>query len=384
MGAVKKQGPFFSSINFLSRIQQQHEPPISEVDPSLELNAILSPDKLKVSPKPKGSHSRSRSNSSGLNVRRFSTDSILAVRLDTIGRRLSRDITNSPPDLGGRRFGSKDTLDVLPLSRQGSASAEMLTDTNKFDTSPSKPIPGGSATNGRKLNAKRTPLYLDVCYDRERERKKSADNIDILPTLKERLAAPICLIEPQKAELRDKLHDELKSKYAPGAVHQHSQTSRPPKVVAKPPRRGPLPLPPTTTTSDAGCSIESMPVPIPAPRIKVVRPDSLPCGGNTAAMVVGMTPKVRPTTSRHVTICTDAADQTVPGGSAAAASSSSSAAAAAAVPLYSTVNRTSSKRNGKSKLSREDLQMIQSGSQAEIDVYLQKSLRNKFSSAEPP
>lgn len=310
--------------------------------------------------------SRSRSNSSGLNVRRFSTDSILAVRLDTIGRRLSRDITNSPPDLG-HRFDGKDSLDVLPLTRQGSASAEMLTDSKAFGGSPNGrlqlPIPGCSSTSGRKFNSKRAPLYLDVCYDRERERKKSADNIDIMPTLKERLAPPICLIEPKKAELRDKLHDELKSKYAPDDRHQSQE--RPLRVVAKPPRRGPLPLP-ALTMSDASCG----PVVVP-PKIKVVRPDSLLCG-NTSAMVVGMTPKARPTPSpRHVTICTETTDQTVPDKGFAPTASSSSRPT------------STSKKNGKSKLSREDLQKIQSGSQAEIDVYLQKSLRKKLST-EPP
>lgn len=349
------------------------------MDPGLELSAILSPDKLKVSPKPpKGMRksSRSRSNSSGLDVRRFSTDSILAVRLDTIGRRLSRDITNSPPDLG-HRFDGKDTLDVLPLSRQGSASAEMLTDSKKFGSGGHSPsngrlqplphVPGGSSASARKFNSKRAPLYLDVCYDRERERKKSADNIDIMPTLKERLAPPMCLIEPQKAELRNKLHAELKSKYPPESVtSQQTQTT---PVAAKPPRRGPLPLPfaGTSSTGEGGNGEQV------APKIKVVRPDSLHC--NTSAIVVGMTPKSRPTPSpRHVTICTEVvADQTVPVTGAAQASTSSSSSGRPA------------KRNGKSKLSREELLMIsQSGSQAEIDVYLQKSLRRKHSAEQPP
>lgn len=321
-----------------------------------------------MSPKPpKGMRKdgRSRSNSSGLNVRRFSTDSILAVRLDTIGRRLSRDITNSPPDLG-HHFDRKGTLEILPLSRQGSASAEMLTDTKKFDGSPSNGrlqplphIPGGSTASARKYNSNRAPLYLDVCYDRERERKKSADNIDIMPTLKERLAPPMCLIEPKKAELRSKLHAELKSKYPP---ERSGQQKLPRVVVEKPPRRGPLPLPPAAEGEQASA----------APKIKVVRPDSLQCG-NTSAIIVGMTPKGRPTPSpRHVTICTDSADQTVPVTGPSTSSGTN-------------VNRTTTaKRNGKSKLSREELLMIsQSGSQAEIDVYLQKSLRRKRS-AEPP
>lgn len=348
-------------INFLSRIQQQHEQPIHEVSPSLELNAILSPDKLslKVSPKPpKGMRkdSRSRSNSSGLNVRRFSTDSILAERLDTIGRRLSRDITNSPPDLGHRFDGS------TMLGHGNSASAEMLTDSKKFDSlneSSSNgllqpPVAGGSSTSSRKFNGKRTPLYLDVCYDRERERKRSADNIDIMPTLKERLAPPICLIEPNKAELRNKLHAELKSKYAP-----ERKTSLQ-KPLAKPPRRGPLPLPPATETGQVVTETSNK------PKIKFTRPDSSG-GSGTGPMVVGMTPKVRPTPSPRVTIATkDSADQTV--------------------PVTTAGGSGRSRRLGKSsKLAQDDnLKSLASGSQTQSDgVQIHSSMRHNLST-DPP
>lgn len=274
------------------------------MDPSLELNAILSPDKLslKVSPKPpKGMRkdSRSRSNSSGLNVRRFSTDSILANRLDTIGRRLSRDVTNSPPDLG-HRF---DTLekDTLTLRHGNSASAEMLTDSTKFDTNglqKTNSSNGGHSSTDRKFNSRRSKMHLDVTYDRERERKKSADNIDIMPTLKERLAPPICLIEPNKAELRSKLHAELKSKYAPEPDFHFST-----QPVAKPPRRGPLPLPPKDDGVQGGLVADK-------PGMKVLLSEPNPC---SRALVVGMTPKIRPPVSpRNTTETKDSADQTVP------------------------------------------------------------------------
>lgn len=311
-------------------------------------------------------------------MRRFSTDSILAERLDTIGRRLSRDVTNSPPDLGHRL---SDALDGIPLSKTArhgnSASAEMLTDSNKFDTisgSLQPPVPGGSSTSARKFNSKRSPMHLDVKYDRERERKKSADNIDIMPTLKERLAPPICLIEPNKAELRNKLHAELKSKYGPTQMLGHQSQQPLQQFVAKPPRRGPLPLPPPGDI-DGGAGSRNVPIGVELvkPKIKVtVRPDSLSCG-NTGPMVVGMTPKsnVRPVPSpRHVTI--------------AAASSSSSATRDSAdqtVPV--TLSNRTSKRNGKSKLSREDLMKISQGSPADIDVYLQKNSVRKLST-DPP
>lgn len=78
---------------------------------------------------------RSRSNSSALSIRRFSTDSIFGERMDTIGRRLSRDISYSPPDLGGRRFetfgksctGAIALLDVDAFSSGGSKSNENIT-----------------------------------------------------------------------------------------------------------------------------------------------------------------------------------------------------------------------------------------------------------------
>lgn len=313
--------------------------------------------------------SRSRSNSSGLNVRRFSTDSILAYRLDTIGRRLSRDITNSPPDLG-HRFES-GTKGMLNNRLCNSASAEMLTDPKKFDTGDGQlAIPSGSSTSGRKFK----PLYLDVCYDRERERKKSADNIDIMPTLKERLAPPICLIEPNKAELRNKMHAELKSKYAseinppnPNPQPQiHKQTS------VKPPRRCPLPLPPNqggeiVATRNVG-GLEHV-----KPKVKITRPEMAGSSSGGGAMVVGVTLKGRPTPSpRHVNIATrDSADQTVPVTSLASSSGMSSG--------------RMGRKNGKSKLSREDLLKIsRSSSQAEIDgIYMQNSLRQTMS-ADPP
>lgn len=82
---------------------------------------------------------RSRSNSSVLTPRRFSTDSILGDRMDSIGRRLSRDLTNSPPDLKKRRGKNDispkkyDTISGANLSGLGiSKSNESLT--THYDT----------------------------------------------------------------------------------------------------------------------------------------------------------------------------------------------------------------------------------------------------------
>lgn len=74
----------------------------------------------------RSSEARSRSNSTALSIRRFSTDSIFGERMDTIGRRLSRDISYSPPDLGSHRFetfGKSATTLQLPQPMYGSSSA---------------------------------------------------------------------------------------------------------------------------------------------------------------------------------------------------------------------------------------------------------------------
>jgi hypothetical protein len=99
------------SIPKLEVVEENEPPPVPS--PNAEIQSITSSApsvKPKASPKLKifslKRDGHSRSNSSSLNVRRFSTDSILGERLDTIGRRLSRDIAsdlaNSPPDLGHR------------------------------------------------------------------------------------------------------------------------------------------------------------------------------------------------------------------------------------------------------------------------------------------
>lgn len=90
------------------RVQQENrETPltvVTEVDNVTETEGAqkeLAIPKPRPSPKPKVFFGR-KSNAGLLNVRRFSTDSVLENRLDTIGRRLSRDISYSPPDLGKR------------------------------------------------------------------------------------------------------------------------------------------------------------------------------------------------------------------------------------------------------------------------------------------
>lgn len=179
-----------------------------EVDTSLEQQKSPPQGKPKVSPKPNIfaalRPSRSRSNSSVLSIRRFSTDSILGERMDNIGRRLSRDITASPPDLGRHfeTFGKSTNNKFDTFS--GAATS---TEAKKFDTF------GGKC--GNKLEVpfkskatKRPPLNFDSYH---RDNKTGFD----LPIVKEGLEPPIYQEDRSKAVLKANLHRELCAKYGP-------------------------------------------------------------------------------------------------------------------------------------------------------------------------
>lgn len=184
----------------------------------------------KASPKPKmfslKRDTRSRSNSSGLNVRRFSSDSIFGERLDTIGRRLSRDMTYSPADLGRKfkTFGKEST----------NHSQENITDhyavPNKFDTLPTR-------TSSRELlsvdmftqPAMRSPR---ISPRRSPARSPVPERIDEIdspiiehkpfklekpkPPVRNRSLIPNFPIDSTKVELQNKLHEELIEKYGHG------------------------------------------------------------------------------------------------------------------------------------------------------------------------
>lgn len=214
----------------LNRAQQEVRDTSLEVvnEDSSEITTVSQlppkpPKPPKVSPKPRffpiKKDNRSRSNSSGLNVRRFSVDSILGERLDTIGRRLSRDITNSPPDLGHRfeTFGKGESISKFDtFSGQkteefsGQPSVIECNQVSKFDTYSGKNDKPDVVSNKKHQN-KRAPLNLDV-YERENE-KKPIESSHENTALRERLAPPIFQIDSTKAVLRDKLHEELKAKH---------------------------------------------------------------------------------------------------------------------------------------------------------------------------
>lgn len=227
----------------------------------------------------------SRSNSSTLNIRRFSTDSILGERLDTIGRRLSRDIVNdlanSPPDLGHRfeTFGkgagsgianSANKFDTFSGKMGITKSADDLDkSSNKFDTfsgkiDDTKPeLPAKKSAKG-KQQQKRKPLtsetYTEVTFANQSIRDP------IKESFRETLHPAIFQLDKSKAILRDKLHEELREKYG---VDRKPSKNKPPKVPStsnRPPLRGV-----SSNPNDSFLKVQSSDSlnfrPIPSPRV---------------------------------------------------------------------------------------------------------------------
>lgn len=202
---------------------------MAEVDISLEQQKSPPQIKPKVSPKPNifsalRRDGRSRSNSSVLSIRRFSTDSILGERMDSIGRRLSRDITASPPDLGRHfeTFGKATAKNKLETFASGESS--------KFETF------GGKSANKidvpfKTKVSKRPPLNFESYH---RDSKSGFE----LPIVKEGLEPPIYQEDRSKAVLKAKLHRELTAKYGPKKSNDslQSENSNPPPLPKKPSR----------------------------------------------------------------------------------------------------------------------------------------------------
>lgn len=198
------------------------------MDTSLEQQKSPPQTKPKISPKPNifaalRRDGRSRSNSSVLSIRRFSTDSILGERLDNIGRRLSRDITASPPDLG-RHF---ETFGKA-TSTSSKFDTFSSTENNKFETF------GGKSGNKFELPfktkvSKRPALNFDSYH---RDSKTGFD----LPIVREGLEPPIYQEDRSKAVLKAKLHRELTAKYGPKKSNDSlkSETLVPPPLPKKP------------------------------------------------------------------------------------------------------------------------------------------------------
>jgi hypothetical protein len=239
----------------------------------------------------------SRSNSSTLNVRRFSTDSILGERLDTIGRRLSRDIAsdlaNSPPDLGHRfeTFGKagveQGKFDTFSGKTGITKSADALDkptlvhERSKFDTFSGSVDdhlvrPELPAKKNAKSKPKRKPLSVDTYELRPAPNQVSFESQSTLPlrdasrepirkeSFRETLHPAIFQLDKSKAVLRSKLHDELREKYS---ANKKLLKAKPPKVPSINHR---LPLTRTQNPNDSFLKVQSHDAlnvrPVPSPR----------------------------------------------------------------------------------------------------------------------
>lgn len=236
--------------------EQQHLQPIPSPNPEIQSIASTASSKPKASPKVRilslKRDGHSRSNSSSLDIRRYSTDSVLGERLDTIGRRLSRDfdadLTASPPDLGHRfeTFGKNNSesskFDTFSGKSGITKSADDLDRTNsarernKFDTFAGNTFANIKPTLAPKPNVKsqpkqRKPLNTDLYDEQSTFGNHSLSSNHHLQqqssfdSYRETLHPAIYQYDRSEAELREKLHEELRVKYEKKSL-----------LKAKPPR----------------------------------------------------------------------------------------------------------------------------------------------------
>lgn len=139
--------------------------------------------------------------------------------MDTIGRRLSRDISYSPPDLSRRfeTFGKTSTLDPNEfVSIVGSKSSENVANV-RLDTfcADSLPLPDLPVVKTKKYKNKRPALNFEPYQRNESETLRISDKHHELPVVKEGLEPPIYQEDRSKAVLKDKMHRELRARYGP-------------------------------------------------------------------------------------------------------------------------------------------------------------------------
>ncbi|CRK95065.1 CLUMA_CG008543, isoform A [Clunio marinus] len=304
----KSKAQFFEMIQEIRRVQQEEKEqpvvPTLAVVPEVEPNQSPNPEIQSIassvsSVKPKASpklrifslkrDGRSRSNSSSLNVRRFSTDSIMGERLDTIGRRLSRDIAsdlaNSPPDLGHRfeTFGKTettskfDTFSGKGLTKSADDLDKSSREKNKFDTfsgvfDEAKPALPAKKNPRNKL--KRKQISKEIF---ESKHQVTFENQSTLPlrdsarevikeSYRESLHPAIFQLDSSKAVLRDKLHEELKQKYG---KNKTLLKAKPPKAMSSSVQRSQIK---SQNPNDSFLKVQSNDSlnvrPVPSPRSK--------------------------------------------------------------------------------------------------------------------
>lgn len=279
MQQEEKEQPQVPKLEVVEEVEPPATPNNLPSSPNPEIQSIASSApsvKPKASPKLRlfsmKRDGHSRSNSSSLNVRRFSTDSILGERLDTIGRRLSRDIAsdlaNSPPDLGHRfeTFGKAagttkfDTFSGKTGITKSADSLDKSTtcDKSKFDTFSGsidanvEVKPELPAKRNQKGKQKRRPLSVDT-YSTSIENKVTFENQSTLPlrdplrepvkreSFRETLHPAIFQIDRSKAVLRNKLHEELKEKYGADKKLLKTKPPKVPSISNRPPLKSPNP-----------------------------------------------------------------------------------------------------------------------------------------------
>lgn len=163
-------------------MERQNLASIIQIDSLKECNkGPPIPSKPKASPKTGflsalKKENRSRSNSSVIAARRYSTENTLGDRLDSIGRRLSRDLLNSPPDLTKRiesigKYGMIASRRFTPVGL--SKSNEALSD--HYDVSKEAIEVQSANTHDSKKSAKIT----FECYDRKGFHDWQQDSHDV-------------------------------------------------------------------------------------------------------------------------------------------------------------------------------------------------------------
>ncbi|XP_053686430.1 uncharacterized protein LOC128735972 [Sabethes cyaneus] len=244
----KSKAQFFDMIQeirrtmYLNRVQEQEQTSI-QISPketmpdSSPVPAIAPVEKIKQSPKSAiFSIRKHKSNPASLNVRRFSTDSILSERLDTIGRRLSRGTTNSPPDLLHRFETFGKTLNGS--GKFDTYSGKEFKDSNimhKYGTFGGK-IDNSISQSEEKVQelpkkigkpSRRAPLKPELYV---KNKKKIKDEVNKLIPISERvahgLAPPFIESDTSSALLRDKLHEELRLKYGSHGFSNNDRKSK--------------------------------------------------------------------------------------------------------------------------------------------------------------
>lgn len=210
----------------------------------------------------------------------------MGERLDTIGRRLSRDIANdlanSPPDLGHRfeTFGKSESLKFdtfsgkTGLTKSADELDKSAREKSKFDTfsgTIDEIKPALPAKKTAKSKPKRKPISMEV-FEKKPQHQVTFENQSTLPvrepirgSYRESLHPAIFEFDKSKAVLRDKLHEELKEKHGTSEKLSKAKQPKVPSTVQRPPIR-------TNNPNDSFMKVQSNDSlnirPVPSPRSK--------------------------------------------------------------------------------------------------------------------